>query len=329
MMDKDKTTSTNLLSQGVTLDDFWMLSKKPYLTKDGVYKKPEHGENDALAPQNLKLYPTEEDEERRQPPRLVILKSEVDRFIDSFYPHSELQKNETRALVDLFFEHAKKPKGYMTKTQFKRFIFGTLDMYDAFLCERMFIIFDKNKDELIDYQEWTHGMHTILVGSIHEQMKYCFLAYDLRGKGQLESEDIKFWIKRSYYNLNPMTDSQKAEFYEDIYRLIMNRIAHQKDDYITFKKYRTAVCDNPSLMQLIGAVLPDPEIVWKVNDMLFPRFFRSQHLMLFPRGDVPTDRGIKPRWEAGATRKISIRQGRISANVRERCKGSKSTSKGE
>lgn len=40
--------------------------------------------------------------------------------------------------------------------------------------------------------------------------------YDLRGKGNLEPDDVRFWIKRSYYNLNPMTDSQKAEFYQVI-----------------------------------------------------------------------------------------------------------------
>lgn len=39
-------------------------------------------------------------------------------------------------MVDLFFQTTKKPKGYLTRTQFKNFIFGTLDMYDPFLCER-------------------------------------------------------------------------------------------------------------------------------------------------------------------------------------------------
>ena len=36
----------------------------------------------------------------------------------------------------MFFEYARKPKGYMTRGQFKRFVFGTLDMFDPFICQR-------------------------------------------------------------------------------------------------------------------------------------------------------------------------------------------------
>lgn len=88
MENSDKALVPNKLSHGVTLDDFWMLGKKPYLTKDGVYKKYEHGaanENDG----QQKVCLTEEEEEKRPPPRLVILKSEVAKFIDRFYPRSE------------------------------------------------------------------------------------------------------------------------------------------------------------------------------------------------------------------------------------------------
>lgn len=86
----------------------------------------------------------------------------------------------------------------MTRTQFKQFVFGTFDLFDPVVCERsefssqtcsvsshdklrcriimenvltVFAIFDKGKDGYINYEEWTHGMHCILVGSIHEQLK--------------------------------------------------------------------------------------------------------------------------------------------------------------
>jgi hypothetical protein len=45
-------------------------------------------------------------------------------------------KTEAKALVDMFFEYARKPTGYMTRGQFKRFIFGTFDIFDTFVCER-------------------------------------------------------------------------------------------------------------------------------------------------------------------------------------------------
>lgn len=84
-MGVDKAISPNMLSHGVTLDDFWTLGKKPYMTKDGVYKKPDQNEQDA----QFKSALTEEEEEKRSPPRLVILKTEVARFVDEFWPQSE------------------------------------------------------------------------------------------------------------------------------------------------------------------------------------------------------------------------------------------------
>ncbi|OQV22661.1 putative EF-hand calcium-binding domain-containing protein 1 [Hypsibius exemplaris] len=278
------------LGTGVQLDDFWMMAHKPHLNRDGIYKQTGQDEHAGHLKTEAQL---EEEETLRPAPRRVIPVSEVEKFIDHFWKQSQLQKNETKALVDMFFEYARKPKGYMTRSQFKHFIFGTLDIFDPFVCERMFIIFDRNKDGFIDYEEWTHGMHSILVGSIHEQLKYCFLAYDVRGKGHLERDDVYFWLKKSYYNLNPMTETQRTEFFGDIYQLILERFVNGRDNLITFWQYRSAVCENPALMQIIGTVLPDSQVVWRVNDVLFPRFYRSKHLLLFPRGDVPKNRDIK------------------------------------
>ncbi|GAU96302.1 hypothetical protein RvY_07765 [Ramazzottius varieornatus] len=288
--DEGLQPTTGSLGAGVHLDDFWMMSHKPHLTRDGIYKRSDQDDHEAHDKNEEEL---EAEEEKRPVPHRVILRSEVDKFIDNFYPRSELQRSEVKALVDMFFQHARRPKGYMTRTQFKQFVFGTFDLFDPVACERMFAIFDKGKDGFINYEEWTHGMHCILVGSIHEQLKYCFLAYDIRGKGHLEKDDIYFWMKRSYYNLNPMTESQKQEFFADIYQLVTDRFVQGRDDHISFRQYRAAVCDHPALMQIIGTVLPDTEMVWKLNDILFPRFYRSKNLLLFPRGDVPRGRDIK------------------------------------
>ena len=101
----------------------------------------------------------------------------------------------------------------------------------------------------------------------------CFLAYDVHGRGHLEKDDIHFWLKRSYYNLNPMTETQKMEFFGDIYQLIVDRFLNGRDDFISFRQYRTAVCDHPALMQIIGTVLPD-------NTVTMWSFFRRRRCLM-------------------------------------------------
>ena len=58
-----------------------------------------------------------------------------------------------------------------------------------------------------------------------------------------------------------MTESQKQEFFADIYQLVTDRFVQGRDDHISFRQYRAAVCDHPSLMQIIGTVLPDTEVI--------------------------------------------------------------------
>ena len=74
------------LGTGVQLDDFWMMAHKPHLNRDGVYKLTGQDEHAGHLKTDAQL---EEEEEKRPAPRRVIPVSEVEKFIDHFWPRSE------------------------------------------------------------------------------------------------------------------------------------------------------------------------------------------------------------------------------------------------
>ena len=50
----------------------------------------------------------------------------------------------------------------------------------------MFLFFDKNKDGLVDFNEFIVGLDIIERGSFDEKCLYCFEMYDIYGTGILD-----------------------------------------------------------------------------------------------------------------------------------------------
>ena len=62
----------------------------------------------------------------------------------------------------------------------------------------MFLFFDKNKDGLVDFNEFIVGLDIIERGSFDEKCLYCFEMYDIYGTGILDIVTLRYLLKKSY-----------------------------------------------------------------------------------------------------------------------------------
>ena len=78
----------------------------------------------------------------------------------------------------------------MEKTEFIGVINANFKFDTKILLDRIFEVFDKDKDGFISREEWVMGMNVFLLGKEKEQIKYCFTVYDLTGKGFIDKEEM-------------------------------------------------------------------------------------------------------------------------------------------
>ena len=62
----------------------------------------------------------------------------------------------------------------------------------------MFLFFDKNKDGLVDFNEFIMGLDIVERGTFDEKCQYCFEMYDIYGTGILDIYTLRQLLKRSY-----------------------------------------------------------------------------------------------------------------------------------
>ena len=78
----------------------------------------------------------------------------------------------------------------MEKSEFIGVINANFKFDRKILLDRIFEVFDRDKDGVISREEWVVGMNVFLLGLEKEQMKYCFTVYDLTGKGYIAKEEM-------------------------------------------------------------------------------------------------------------------------------------------
>ena len=92
-------------------------------------------------------------------------------------------------LMEYYRTHSEKLDA-MKKTEFIGVINANFKFDTKILLDRIFEVFDKDKDGFISREEWVMGMNVFLLGKEKEQIKYCFTVYDLTGKGFIAKEEM-------------------------------------------------------------------------------------------------------------------------------------------
>ena len=84
----------------------------------------------------------------------------------------------------------------MEKMEFINLINNNFKFDDKILLERIFQVFNVEKDGLISREEYVLGMSVFIFGKEKEQIKFCFSVYDLTGKGVIAKEEIATLLQK-------------------------------------------------------------------------------------------------------------------------------------
>lgn len=104
------------------------------------------------------------------------------------FTHEEMQQ-----LADHFHEVSKDTNGVITRPQFLEAIEFVTHAGEHF-AERIFSIFDENKDEQIQFPEFRMAMHVLCRGSPEERLAYVFQAYDKNNDGTITRDEMKLFL---------------------------------------------------------------------------------------------------------------------------------------
>lgn len=127
-------------------------------------------------------------------------------------------------------------------------------------CARIFEIFDCNKDNFLDFNEFLRAIKITMNGDVNDKLKCAFEIYDLKGDGKLDKKEMKKILNHIYDMLGE--DNRR-------YRR-MSKIADKKVDLI-FEKFDKNKEDSLSLDEFIKGCLKDDYL----NQMLKPSFLSS------------------------------------------------------
>merc|ERR1712018_1125812 len=83
----------------------------------------------------------------------------------------------------------------MDRTMFRDILHRQFKMTDDIIMDKVFSVFDEDKDTRISADEWVKGLSMFLRGSLEDKMKFCFEVYDLNQNSYISREDMYQFLK--------------------------------------------------------------------------------------------------------------------------------------
>nr|XP_046192019.1 guanylyl cyclase-activating protein 2-like [Oncorhynchus gorbuscha] len=111
--------------------------------------------------------------------------------------HNEIDLEQIQELCMAFMKEC--PSGALHLHELKR-IFGIPASCEeeTLYIETVFHSFDTNRDNALDFMEYTAALHLILRGNLEDRLKWSFKIYDKDGNGKLDREEVKNLIRIIY-----------------------------------------------------------------------------------------------------------------------------------
>ena len=88
----------------------------------------------------------------------------------------------------------------ITKDTFEKCL-GPVGLEKNLITDRIFCLFDSNKDELIDFYEFVRGLSILSKGTLQERIQASFQGYDLNGNGYISRNELRRMFK-AYFHLS-------------------------------------------------------------------------------------------------------------------------------
>mmetsp|Transcript_32799 Transcript_32799/g.23719 ORF Transcript_32799/g.23719 Transcript_32799/m.23719 type:complete len:140 (-) Transcript_32799:1259-1678(-) len=122
----------------------------------------------------------------------------VDRkVLDQMTRETRFTENEIKNMKNLYLSFAQIGKG-LNYNRFEKFLSHIFNLDKHPFAIEIFLFFDRNKDNLVEFKELIYGLDMIERGNFDQKCQYCFSMYDIYDKGVLDIYTIREILKRSY-----------------------------------------------------------------------------------------------------------------------------------
>ncbi|KAJ3205282.1 hypothetical protein HK099_000870 [Clydaea vesicula] len=139
--------------------------------------------------------------------------------------------------------------GHISKSEFQQsykqfFPFGDSSSYS----DLVFNAFDKNNDDLLDFEEFLTALSVSSRGSLEEKIKFCFEFYDLNKDGFIEREEMAAVVKAVYLLIGNTSEIPEDESTpEKRVEKLFNFMDLDKDDKLTYEEFKLGSEKDPSI----------------------------------------------------------------------------------
>jgi len=159
-----------------------------------------------------------------------------------------------------------KARGF-NRNQFREILHKTFSLTEDLLMDRVFRVFDRNSDSLIDDIEWVEGLAIFLRGDLEDKINYTFSVYDLNGDGYISREEMFQLLKTSL--VRQPTEEDPDEGVKDLVELALKKIDLDHDSKLSKSDFRESVIAEPLLLEAFGPCLPDEQAAEKFLEEMF------------------------------------------------------------
>lgn len=159
-----------------------------------------------------------------------------------------------------------KPRGF-NRNQFREILHKTFSLTEDLLMDRVFRVFDKNSDSMIDDIEWVEGLAVFLRGDLEDKINYAFTVYDLNGDGFVSREEMFTLLKHCL--IRQPTEEDPDEGVKDIVELALKKMDNDHDSKLSKNDFHDSVVAEPLLLEAFGPCLPDEQAAEKYLEEMF------------------------------------------------------------
>lgn len=159
-----------------------------------------------------------------------------------------------------------KARGF-NRNQFREILHKTFSLTEDLLMDRVFRVFDRNSDSLIDDIEWVEGLAIFLRGDLEDKINYSFSVYDLNGDGYISREEMFQLLKTSL--VRQPTEEDPDEGVKDLVELALKKIDLDHDSKLSKGDFRESVLAEPLLLEAFGPCLPDEQAAEQFLEEMF------------------------------------------------------------
>lgn len=169
---------------------------------------------------------------------------------------SHFNQSELEALSLIYFKILieSKSKTHIPRSMLRLIFTECFHITDEFLIDRAFMALDSGTSTFVTLDTWLTIMSLLLRGTLDEKIGYCFAVYDLSGEGKIRRNQMVTLMSRCFDTL-PTAEAGLAA--KDLVDIVIKKIDIDGDGILSFNDYRTAVQQNPIMLQCLGQCLPE------------------------------------------------------------------------